>query len=79
MSDLQQTLKQLQDTLTVVIGIQARQAEIAKGHSQWLEEQQTAIIRHEQAVARHDQIMAEIDDKLNGLIGFMDGQFRKPE
>jgi hypothetical protein len=52
MPDMTQSIKELQDTLTVVIGIQARQAEIAKGHNQWLEEQQAAIVRHEQMVAK---------------------------
>ena len=78
-------LKQLQDTATVMAGIQARQAEVLKGHGQWLEEHNAAIARHEVAVAkheqmmaRHDQVMAEIEDKLNGLIGYIDGS-RKPE
>ena len=71
-------LKQLQDTATVMAGIQARQAEVLKGHGQWLEEHNASIAKHEQMMARHDQVMAEIEDKLNGLIGYIDGN-RKPE
>jgi len=69
--DMEQVIKQLQDTATVMAGIQARQAEVLKGHSQWLEEHHTFI-------RRHQQVMAEIEDKLNGLIGYIDGH-RKPE
>jgi hypothetical protein len=71
-------LKQLQDTATVMAGIQARQAEVLKGHGQWLEEHNASIAKHEQMMARHDQVMAEIEDKLNGLIGYIDGN-HKPE
>jgi hypothetical protein len=31
---MEQVLRQLQDTATVMAGIQARQAEVLKGHSQ---------------------------------------------
>jgi hypothetical protein len=45
------------------------------------------MARHEEAMARHDQAMAlfdakmiEIEDKLNGLIGYVAGQQNhKPE
>ena len=83
--DMEQVIKQLQDTATVMAGIQARQAEVLKGHGEWLEEHQASIARHEAFVARHEQMMAlfdtkmiEIEDKLNGLIGYVDGN-RKPE
>lgn len=82
--DMEQVLRQLQDTATVMAGIQARQAEVLKGHSQWLEEHQASIARHEAFVARHeaflarhDQVMAEIEDKLNGLIGYMNGNHKQ--
>jgi len=52
MPDMQETIKQMQDTLTVVVGIQARQAELIKGHGEWLQE-------HDRAMARHDKEMAE--------------------
>ena len=32
---------------------------------------------HEKAIARIDQSLAEITDKLNGMIGFMDGFIRR--
>ena len=43
MADMQQTIKELQDTLTVVVGIQARQAELLKGHGEWLQEHDRAL------------------------------------
>jgi hypothetical protein len=76
--DMELVLKQLQDTATVMAGIQARQAEALKGHGEWLVEHQAFIAKHEKMMARHDQVMAEIEDKLNGLIGYVDGN-RKPE
>jgi hypothetical protein len=76
--DMELVLKQLQDTATVMAGIQARQAEVLKGHGDWLAEHHASIARHEAFVARHDRVMAEIEDKLNGLIGYVDGN-RKPE
>jgi hypothetical protein len=83
--DMELVLKQLQDTATVMAGIQARQAEVLKGHGEWLEEHHASIARHEAFVARHEeflvrheQTMREIEDKLNGLIGYVDDN-RKPE
>jgi hypothetical protein len=83
--DMDLVLKQLQDTATVMAGIQARQAEVLKGHGDWLAEHNASIARHEAFVAKHEQMaalfdakMIEIEDKLNGLIGYVDGN-RKPE
>lgn len=82
--DMEQVIKQLQETATVMAGIQARQADVLKGHSNWLEEHHASIARHEAFVAKHElmmarqaQLVAEIEDKLNGLIGYIDGS-RKP-
>jgi hypothetical protein len=83
--DMDGAVKQLQETAIVMAGIQSRQAEVLKGHGDWLEEHQRVVATHDQMMAKHDQMMAEFDrkmleieDKLNGLIGYMDGQ-RKPE
>jgi hypothetical protein len=76
--DMEQVLKQLQDTVTVMAGIQARQTEALKGQSEWLAVHNASIARHEAFIAKHEQTMAEIEDKLNGLIGYVDGN-RKPE
>jgi hypothetical protein len=76
--DMEQVIKQLQDTLTVMAGIQARQADVLKGHGQWLEEHNASLAKHAAFMAHHSQVMAEIEDKLNGLIGYMGGH-RAPE
>ena len=69
--DMEQAIREPQDTVIVMAGIQARQAEVLKGQCQWLEQ-------HHAFLARHQQVMAEIEGKLNGLIGYVDGN-RKPE
>jgi len=81
--DMEGAIKQLQETAIVMAGLQARQAEVLKGHGEWLEQQQLAMARHEawleqqqRAIARHDVVMAEIDDKLNGLIAVVDDLVR---
>ena len=76
--DMEQVIKQLQETTTVMAGIQARQAEVLKSHGEWLEEHNASIAKHDQMMAHHHQVMAEIEDKLNGLIGYIDGS-HKPE
>jgi hypothetical protein len=70
--DMQAAIKELQETAIVVAGIQARQAEVLKGHGEWLEEHLRSLARHERFVARHEELMAEMEDKLNGLIGAVD-------
>jgi len=86
--DFEAAIRQLQETEIVTAAIQARHAQFLKEHNQWLEQSTLAIARHEawlanheRAMARHDVVMAEIEDKLNGLIGFVDDQVRnrKPE
>ena len=67
--DMEDAIKQLQETAIVMAGLQARQVEVLKGHGEWLEQ-------HERAMARHDVVMAEIDDNLNGLIAVVDDLVR---
>ena len=83
--DFEKVIAQVQGTLTVMAGIQARQAEVLKGHSQWLEELQSAEQRHrrwleehERAMTKHDEKMLEIEEKLDALIRFVDGTHRPP-
>jgi hypothetical protein len=55
--DREGAIKQLQDIVIVVEGVQARQAEVQK-----------------ESMAQFDAKMLDIEDKLNGLIGFIDGR-----
>ena len=68
--DFQKEIGQLQDTLVVMAEIQRRQAEVQKMQAEY-----TAV--HEARMQHIDMRLEEITDKLNGLIGFMDGHFRK--
>jgi hypothetical protein len=69
----------LQDTMTVMEGLQRRQAERQAEHQKWLEDLQFAWSKHNQAWQRHeewliehDRAMAEMDVKLNNLIENID-------
>lgn len=48
MPGLEQAIKKLEETATVMAGIQARQASMLRDHSEWLQE-------HDKAVAQLDQ------------------------
>ena len=84
--DFEETMRQVQDTLTVMAGIQARQAAVAKEHSNWLEEQTRSIVRHNAWLEEHNRLMSEhdrhileIDEKLNAMINIVDGMRPKPD
>ena len=77
-------LKQSQETAIVMAGIQARQAEVLKGHSQWLEDNERAATRHREMMAGMEDklngvvvILADMDDKLNGVIAILDDMVRR--
>jgi hypothetical protein len=80
-----QAIKDLQDNLIVIAEIERRQSALLKEHSEFLVEQEGLLRRHERAIAeseefrrKTEQNLSEITDKLNGLIGYMDGQHRPP-
>jgi ABC-type phosphate transport system auxiliary subunit len=78
--DFQNAIKELQDTLVVVSEIQRRQAEVQKLQAQELDAMREAYRLHEKRMAHFDENMHEAGDKLNGLIGYLDGLRRdKPE
>src|SRR5215470_8420449 len=70
-------LRGLQDTMTVMEGLQRRQGDRLQDHQEWLESMNAAWARHEEnwahheewlvahdrAMAAHDRAMAEIDRK----------------
>ena len=41
--DMEGAIKQLQETVIVMAGLQARQAEVLKGHGEWLEQHERAM------------------------------------
>jgi hypothetical protein len=68
--DFEQEISQLKDTLIVMAEIQRRQAEVQKMQAE-------GFALHEQRMNHIELNLSEISDKLNGLIGFMNGYFRK--
>jgi hypothetical protein len=66
--NFEQEMNQLKDTLIVVSEIQRRQADVWKMQAE-------GMALHEQRMNHVDLKLAEITDKLDGLIGFMGGQF----
>jgi hypothetical protein len=78
MPDMQQTIKELQDTLTVVVGIQARQAELIKGHGEWLEDHDRAMARLQRELAEDRKRGCEIDERIDKLVSVIGELIRKP-
>jgi hypothetical protein len=75
---MERALKDLQDAMLVVSEIERRQSELLREHSErivWIER-----INAEAAEFRRrtEQNLAEISDKLNGLIGYVDHLQRPP-
>jgi hypothetical protein len=78
--DFQGAIKELQDTLVVVSEIQRRQAEVQKLQAIELDAMREAYRLHEKRMEHFEQNMHEAGDKLNRLIGYLDGLKRdKPE
>jgi len=75
--NFEQAIVQLQDTLIVVAEIQRRQAEVQKTQAERIAEAEESMRLHKQRMDHIEMNLAEITDKLNGLIGFMDGQHPK--
>jgi len=82
--NFEQEFNQLKDTLVVMAEIQRRQAEVQRMQAENMAKMEQRQAEEERSMALHKERMAhieltlsEITDKLNGLIGFMDGYFRK--
>ena len=72
MADMQDAIRELQETAIVMSGIQARQAEVLKGQGAWLEQ-------HEKRMQRLETNLAEAGEKLNALISVVDDLVRRDE
>lgn len=80
---MQGAIKELQETAIVMAGIQARQAELVKGHSDWLVEHDRTMARVESNLAEATGKMNDIESnltettgKLNALISIVDDMVR---
>ena len=81
----EQAIKDLQDNLVVIAEIERRQSAILLEHAELLRYQAEVLEKHERYRVeteeyrrRTDLNLAEITDKLNGLIGYIDRQPRPP-
>ncbi len=71
--NVENVIKELQDNLIVIAEIERRQSAMLLEHAKLHAE--SAVFQAESAVfqRRTEQNLAEITDKLNGLIGYIDG------
>ena len=77
--DMQTVIRELQETLIVVTAIQERQAQVLKGHSEWLEQHEKSMTDHRKRMEHVEMNLSEATDKLNGLISFVDDWVRRPK
>ncbi len=82
MTDLEKAVKDLQENLIVLAEIERRQPTMLKENSVLIIATEQRLVRLNTEAAefrrRTDQNLAEITDKLNGLIGYIDGM-RPPQ
>jgi len=69
----EQAIKELQDNLIVIAEIERRQSAMLLEHREVLHEHIKHMAEILEFRRRTEQNLAEITDKLNGLIGYMDG------
>jgi calcineurin-like phosphoesterase family protein len=72
----EQAIKELQDTVTVVAHLERQQSAMLKDHAQMLRDHDSHLGEIAEYRRRTEQNLAEITDRLNGLIGFVDGMQR---
>jgi septal ring factor EnvC (AmiA/AmiB activator) len=75
---LQEVQKQLEDTLVVMAAIQERQARVQREQAEELDTLRARERAHDKWLANFEEKMSEIEDKLNGLIGYLDDQRHPP-
>jgi hypothetical protein len=75
--DFEQEISRLQDTLVVMAEIQRLQADLQRIQAERIIATEEGMKLHEQRMNHIELNLSEISDKLNGLIGFMDGHFRQ--
>lgn len=71
MPDMQQVLRDVQDTLAVVAAIQQRQAALLKDHAEWLAAHDQAILDHEREMREMREHGRQIDERLDRLVSAM--------
>jgi hypothetical protein len=78
---MESAIKELQDTLTVMVELERRQSTMLREHAQRIVSLEEQTAEHYRRSAKYqeriDQNLAEITDKLNGLIGYV-GSWKQP-
>ena len=69
----EEAIKELQDNLIVIAEIERRQSAMLREHAEVLHQHNKHMAELLEFRRRTDQNLAEITDKLNGLIGYVDG------
>jgi hypothetical protein len=69
--NLEEAAKDLQDAMTIMAHFEKRQSTMLREHSERIVALEEQSAKFQQ---RTDQNLAEITDKLNGLIGYIEGQ-----
>jgi hypothetical protein len=69
----EQAAKELQDNLIVIADIERRQSAMLREHAEMLHQHNLHSGESLEFRRRTGQNLAEITDKLNGLIGYVDG------
>jgi len=69
----EQAIKDLQNTLVVMTEMERRQSAMLRQHAETRQKHDEMLRDTTEFRRRTDQNLAEITDKLNGLIGYVDG------
>ena len=72
MADMAKVLADLQDTLTVMAGIQQRQAAVVKDHTEWL-------VQHERAMTEMREAARRTDERIAALVSAIGEFLRKQQ
>ena len=71
-------LEEIRDTMVVMTEIERRLSAVQKDQTIWLEHISKNLSETSDKLIAATTVVAEIGDKLNGLIGYLDGLPKKP-
>jgi hypothetical protein len=84
--NLEQAVKDLQNNLIVIAEIERRQSALIEQHSERIATTEENLARSaklnleiQEIQKRTDLKLEELTDKLNGLIGYIEGQHKPPQ
>lgn len=77
--DFAKAITEIQDTLVVMANIEARMSRALADQARWMENHEMRLQEHEARMTTIDVKLAEISDKLNALINFVQRQHAFPE